>query len=58
MIWDLLGSDKRVEAALAMQNGKDYDIAPKELPPPLRVADNFRSAAEVTAVMRYRTPRA
>lgn len=60
MLWELLGSDKRVEAALALQRGKDYDISPKDLKP--RPAENFRAAAEppaeVTAVLRYRTPRA
>jgi len=58
MIWELLGSDKRVEAALAQQSGKDYDIAPKELPPAAAPAENFRAAAEVSAMLRYRTPRA
>ncbi|MFN7114439.1 MAG: hypothetical protein ACK4PK_08780 [Alphaproteobacteria bacterium] len=59
MIWELLGSDKRVEAALAQQSGKDYDIAPKELPPAAEApAEDFRAAAEVSAMLRYRTPRA
>ncbi|HCS24151.1 MAG TPA: hypothetical protein PLW48_09915 [Alphaproteobacteria bacterium] len=60
MLWELLGSDKRVEDALVRQMGKDYDISPKELKP--RAADNFRAAAEppaeITATLRYRTPRA
>lgn len=58
MIWALLGSDKRVEAALALQSGKDYDISPKDLPPAPIPAEDFRGAAEVSAALRYRTPRA
>jgi hypothetical protein len=58
MIWELLGSDKRVEAALALQSGKDYDIAPKELSSARPATEDFRAAAEVSASLRYRTPRA
>lgn len=64
MIWDLLGTEKRVEDALIRQMGKDYDISPHELTGAgaRRPAADFDRAAgtgqAVTCMLRYRTPRA
>lgn len=63
MIWDFLGTEKRVEDTLIRQMGKDYDISPQDLTPAgaRRPAADFDRAADAQAVycaLRYRPPRA
>lgn len=64
MIWDFLGTEKRVEDALIRQMGKDYDISPQDLTlaGARRPAADFDRAADaaqaVYCALRYRPPRA